>query len=265
MVDGPAQTNLQLYNQLIALSWPDAELGRVRAAYEMAEQVFSDSRRCSGKPFLAHLCGTASVVADVDGRPDPVVAALLHSVYTFGRRAISPTAHRRSTVRSVVGDDAEALVFAYTTMPWGPHSLAEASEHLAELDAMRRDVLLLRLANEADEHAYLGCRYCDKGGLFRGDDPTVLSSMAELADRLERPRLAAALRRYADEERDAAIPPVLRSSARAATGSSTPLLPVSARAMRKRGRALLASVPGARTMAHMVRGFRPGSPSSGPT
>ena len=71
----PAQTNLQLYNQLLALSWPADDLERVRAAYEFVDELFSGLHRGSGKTFIAHLIGTASVAAGVDGRHDVVLAA----------------------------------------------------------------------------------------------------------------------------------------------------------------------------------------------
>src|SRR5205085_1702384 len=112
-----AQTNLQLYNQLIARSWNIDDVARVRPAYELAARLFSGRYRCSGKPFVDHLVGTASVVADSGGRVELVLAALLHAAYEhgdFGRGRRARGDERRTAVRRVVGDEAEALVFAYS-------------------------------------------------------------------------------------------------------------------------------------------------------
>jgi hypothetical protein len=256
MADHGAQTNLQLYNQLVANSWSTEDLARVRTAYDFADRMFVGVRRASGKAFIAHLVGTASVVADVDGRPDVVLAALLHSVYTGGASEISRKAPSRSTIRRVAGTATEALVYEYATRPWGPGPFADASANVATFDRARRDVLLLRLANEVDERADLGTRYADKGTFLRdGDD--ALPPMAALADQLECPKLAATFRRLFDEERGVTVPHVLRSSTR------IPTVPVSdsvmARVSRRtkvfaaQGRRLLVSVPGARAA---VRGLR---------
>ena len=80
-----AQTNLQLYNQLFAQPSTANDLGDVRAAYELAAELFSGLYRCSGKPFVAHVVGTASVVATVDGRRDLLSPAPVHRL-----RAQSP-------------------------------------------------------------------------------------------------------------------------------------------------------------------------------
>jgi hypothetical protein len=256
MADHGAQTNLQLYNQLVASSWSAEDLGRVRAAYEFADRMFVGVRRASGKPFIAHLVGTASVVADVDGRPDVVLAALLHSVYTGGGSEISRKAPGRSTIRRVAGTATEALIYEYATSPWGPDAFADANANAATFDRTRRDVLLLRLANEVDERADLGTQYGDKGAFLR-DGEDALPPMAVLADQLQCPKLAATFRRLFDEEHGATVPQVLRSSTRIPTvpASGSVMTHVSrwTGVLAARGRRLLVSVPGAR---FVVRGLR---------
>src|SRR5215207_4102039 len=160
-----AQTNLQLYNQLIDLRWSADDLRRTRDAYDLAAQLFSGRYRCSGKPFVAHLVGTASVVAAIDGRPGMVSAGLLHAAYDtgdFGNRVRG--AGRRSVLARVVGAQVEHLVDLYAQTPWTAERVASAIDEVARVTpaADRRDVFLLRIANEVDEHADLGTRYCDK-------------------------------------------------------------------------------------------------------
>ena len=264
MTDHPAQTNLQLYNQLVAHSWSAEDLRSVRAAYEFADRMFVGARRSSGKPFIAHLVGTASVAADVDGRTDIVLGALLHSVYTRGGSTISSKAPSRSTIRSLVGAAPEALIYQYASSAWGPEAFADATANVAEFDRTRRDVLLLRLANEVDERVDLGTRYGDKGAFLR-DTVDALPPMAELADRLECPKLAATFRRLFDEESGVDVPPVLRSSTRMpavpASGSFVSRFSTSARATAARGRRLILAVPGARSAVHALRRLKPSSRS----
>jgi (p)ppGpp synthase/HD superfamily hydrolase len=226
-----AQTNLQLYDELLTRQWPADDLAVVRGAYELAAELFSGQYRCSGKPFVAHLVGTASAVAATDGRRDLVLAALLHAAYTdgdFGNGRGSSDQQARSRVRSVVGRGAETLVVAYGQTPWNAAALAAAHADVDRLDATQRDVVILQIANEADEHADLGVRVCDKGGLDLYRESS-LAMMCDLADRLDRPALAALLRSLSTEEREATVPVVLRSS-----GLASHLLPPASYRLRPR-------------------------------
>lgn len=240
-----AQTNLQLYNQLVARSWTIDDLARVRAGYELAARLFSGRYRCSGKPFVDHLVGTASVVADVGGRVELVLAALLHAAYEqgdFGRGRRARGAARRITVRRAVGDEAEALVSAYGRSTWTTQTLSELCADADALDAVERDVTVLRLANEVDEHVDLGARYCDRGGVPMYGEPAV-RDMATLAQRLGMPDLAARFHAIADIERGVTVALPLRSSARGSQvlvpASSRRTFARSARAVAARARHLL--------------------------
>jgi hypothetical protein len=256
-----AQTNLQLYNQLIALSWSDDDLRRVRSAYELADRMFAGTNRRSGKPFIAHLVGTASVAAEVDGRRDLVLAALLHNVYTGGGTAILSKAPSRPSIRALVGTSCEEIIYAYATTPWSVDALADALAAAADVDSLQRSVLLLRLVNEVDERVDLGHRYDDKGALLRGDDP--VPQMADLADRLDCPKLAGALRNRLVEQRGVDVPAVLRASTHAPTvhvSRSFAAHHSSATRPLARGRKVLMSLPGARAAVDALRRYRPSAP-----
>ena len=73
-----AQTNIQLINQLKNDRTP-AEIDEVLSGYELACELFSGIFRGSGKPFLAHVIGTASIVAALSAPANLVNAALLHA------------------------------------------------------------------------------------------------------------------------------------------------------------------------------------------
>src|SRR5262245_4841225 len=97
-----AQTNIQLFNQLRYYAYSDADLNLVRDAYELAMVLFSGRFQSSGKSFIAHVVGTASILAWVR-LPAPVVAAgLLHNAYgsgDFGDGRRGATTPRRRRIR----------------------------------------------------------------------------------------------------------------------------------------------------------------------
>jgi hypothetical protein len=61
-----AQTNLQLFHQLRNAGYDEADLVCIHQAYQLACQVFTGFFRGSGKPFIAHLVGTASILATLE-------------------------------------------------------------------------------------------------------------------------------------------------------------------------------------------------------
>src|SRR5262249_6068970 len=116
-----AQTNLQLYGQLLALGHASADVAAGAEAYELAMRLLAGCFRGSGKPFLAHAVGTASVLGSVRARVPVVSAGLLHAAYTLGEfgngwRGASPA--KRAEVRRAVGSEVEELVTRYTELEW---------------------------------------------------------------------------------------------------------------------------------------------------
>ena len=151
-----AQTNLQLYEQIAAR--PDAERLRVRAAYELATELFAGRYRGSGKPFVAHLVGTASVLAQHGAPLDVVLAGLLHAAYhqgEFGSGRPGMTVSRRTRMRRALGAGAEELIARYTRYEW-----SRVPDRIAPDD---RPVVLMRIANEVDECADRGLLYSGSG------------------------------------------------------------------------------------------------------
>ena len=71
-----AQTNLQLYTQLRRAGYSNDRLALVRSGYDLALRLCTASFRGSGKPLLAHLVGTASILASVDQSPVVVTGGL---------------------------------------------------------------------------------------------------------------------------------------------------------------------------------------------
>lgn len=209
-----AQTNLQLYNQLVARGWSPGALADVRRTYELATELFSGQLRPSGKTFVAHLVGTASALAATDARADLVHAGLLHAVYThgeFGDGRRGATDAKRSTVRATVGPAVEQLVMAYAALGHRSALVDDWMGRASTLSAPERDLVVLRLANEVDDHADLGMRFADRGTDASAAD-AVFARMGDLADEIGEATLADLIRHVSAIERDATVPTVLRTS-----------------------------------------------------
>lgn len=161
-----AQTNLQLYRQLRASGYVEANLTLVRAAYDLGMRIFPASFRGSGKPLLAHLVGTASILASIDESPKVVASGLLHAAYAlgdFGDGRLGMTAAKRDRVRDAVGQEVEDLVARYTAFDWNRNTIPAIRERVGSLAPIERDVLVIRLANELEDHLDFGVLYCGNG------------------------------------------------------------------------------------------------------
>jgi (p)ppGpp synthase/HD superfamily hydrolase len=58
-----AQTNVQLFTQLRSEGYPETERELARDAYEFSIRLFTGLYLPSGKAFIDHLVGTASILA----------------------------------------------------------------------------------------------------------------------------------------------------------------------------------------------------------
>jgi hypothetical protein len=148
-----AQTNLQLYRQLIDAGWDETSLGMMRRGYELALALFADAYRSSRRPFVAHLVGTASTLAIWGQSEEKVAAGLLHSAYmlgNFGDGQRDITAARRRVVATAVGTEAERLVHDYTLTKTDAE-LERWCENFDKLTAGEREMATLQLANLYDD------------------------------------------------------------------------------------------------------------------
>ena len=207
------QTNLQLVGAMRRAGYPEADLALVRRAYDLAVRLFTAKYRGSGKPLLAHLVGTAGVLASLRA-PAPLVAAgVLHAAYLFGdfgdaRRGA--TAAKRDTIRKEIGDGVEDIIARYDALQWDARSVEEIHASIGDLAPGERDVLLLRLANELEDHLDLGVLYCGNAEERRAAIRSWLHRCVDLARRLDQPALARAFERVFDEILSGDVPAILR-------------------------------------------------------
>jgi len=211
-----AQTNIQFFNQLRSLEYSAADLVLIRGSYELAMELFAGRFRPSGKPFLCHLVGTASILASLKVSPVLVAAGLLHAAYMQGNfgagRGGMSRAKRR--VRSVVSDEVEKLIASYAKLPWSDKTVPEIYETLDRMSNSDRDMLLLRLANELEDHLDLGALHCANAESRRKHIQSYLHLCVQMAERLDQPVLAEALEGAFSETLAVEIPAFLRSGRR---------------------------------------------------
>ncbi|NJO39264.1 MAG: hypothetical protein HC769_00370 [Cyanobacteria bacterium CRU_2_1] len=207
-----AQTNIQLFNQLSRQGYSNVDLCCIANVYKLAVNLFTGHFRPSGKTFIAHLVGTASILANLHVSPKLVATGLLHAAYSHGdfggtgKKGISPA--KRKQVACVVGQEIEECIAQYTALKW-KDNISEIHKHLEEFDSTTRDVLLIRLANELEEYNDLGILYCSdlKHDQYNNHQTMLIIEMAE---KIGYPTLAAELDRAFQETTIAKIPLELR-------------------------------------------------------
>jgi len=216
-----AQTNIQLFNQLHRERYGAGDLAAVASAYELTATLMTGQFRASGKTFIAHLVGTASILASLHAASPMVVAALLHAVYSAGdfgddRLGISDT--KRERIRLAIGEQAEGYVCRYHELAWSDQTIRRLSGNLDAIPAIERDVVVMRLANELEDHLDLGMLYCGEQKRTWSSGSERCRLMVDIARRLGFPKLADELQQAIEETAVAVIPSeLLRPSARNAS------------------------------------------------
>jgi len=212
-----AQTNLQLYNQLLRLNYSHGDLGDLRATYELARELFSGLFRPSGKTFIAHVIGTASILADCLVDIEVVKAGLMHAAYAggdFGDGKKGVSDFKRNQLVNTIGKRAEEIIHAYSQYQWPPanvddfRSLASTSTN----DPVSRDTALVRLANELEEYIDLGLFYCNERARKRiVPDQALQNTLMDMARNFDHPVLVTALADAFQNASYAKVPDVARS------------------------------------------------------
>jgi hypothetical protein len=208
-----AQTNLQLYAELTAGGYPARALELVGGAYDVAMELFSGQFRGDGRPFLAHLVGTAAILARLRAPVDVVLAGLLHSAYElgdFGDGTSGVDGAKRGRLRAIIGPEAERLIAAYAAFPWNEKSIVELTERAAKFDEHEEQLVFVRLANVVDELMDYGVLYCDKSSYLLALLDQTEAHLKRLAIRIGQPALAAAVEHLRGDLKAARIPPALR-------------------------------------------------------
>ena len=182
-----AQTNVQLYNQLIRDGCTAGDLTLIRRAYELAVPLFTGLYRPSGKTFMDHVVGTASIIQEVQGKPALTAAGLLHSAYShgdFGFAGCVSARVRSKRMAEAVGDEVEAYVRMYDELSWSSRRARELQEQIDDMTPAWRDVVSLRVANELEDHLNGGTLYCYNAARHKNKLEERREMLSDLACRL---------------------------------------------------------------------------------
>jgi len=115
-----AQTNVQLFNQLRSEGYSEQERALLLETYEFAMRIFAGLYLASGKPFIDHLVGTASILASLHAPVEVLATSLIHATYLHGdfgsiRKGVSKA--KREQVRGAVGEKIEKYIVRYDRLP----------------------------------------------------------------------------------------------------------------------------------------------------
>ena len=209
---GYAQTNLQLYRQLQEAGYANADLGLVRRAYDFSTRVYACRYQSSGKSFLAHGVGTASILAAY-GLPPPIVAAgIIHNIYQQGdfgdgKRSISEA--KRAEVRQAVGAEVEAYLARFHAVRKGRKALLDFIEQAKEGTELDRQILLIHLADQLELHQDLGLAYVSRERREQCEENRAI--LVQLAEHLGYASLAAELDQAFETTAAAEVPAMLHT------------------------------------------------------
>jgi len=193
-----AQTNVQLFVQLRSEGYSTEDRERIREGYEFAMRVFTGLFLPSGKTFIDHLVGTASILAALHVPAEVVTAGLIHAAYIhgdFGTVRKGLTEAKRKKVSDAVGEEVEEYVARYDRFVWRPERIPRTRDALGELSLIDRRVLLIRLANELEHELDFGglyfARHLNNQKWHQEYLKVYGPIMAETADKLGFPLLSA--------------------------------------------------------------------------
>jgi HD domain len=195
----PARTPTELGVQLTKLGWSDDDNARARAAIDAAIELHAGQFRATGRPFLNHVIGTASILADSGSETDLTIAAILHGAYelgTFPDGGLGMTSSNRRWISAHAGEDVEALVAAYSRFNPTREIIESFGVRSVPLGDQDRRMLAMRTANEIDDQLDGESTLTPKGSgwLLSRDGVNALSDAAgraglsELADGLRAAR-----------------------------------------------------------------------------
>lgn len=196
-----AQTNIQLFNQLREGGVSKEKLEMIYRGYKLAMRLLTGRFRPSGKTFIAHVVGTASILHAAGASIEVVAAGLLHSAYDngdFGSVFGSATAKRRAVVRGEVGPDVEDYIVRYANFEWSHRRFDAIIRALPQMEPRDREVVRMRLADKIEDHLDLGMMYCTSAPRQHSFQ-TRRDKMIEMAETLNDSHLADEWRRISAE------------------------------------------------------------------
>ena len=122
------------------------------------------------------------------------------------------TGARRERVRQAVGPEVEELIARYTRFDWNKNTIPTIRERVETLTPIEREVLVIRLANELEDHLDFGVLYCGNGEKRRDYIRSPLNQSVDMANKLGLTELAAELDAAFTATLNATLPDTLRNA-----------------------------------------------------
>jgi (p)ppGpp synthase/HD superfamily hydrolase len=208
-----SQTILQLQGQLRQSSYSVSDQEYVARAYRLAAGLFSGQFRGSGKTFIAHLVGTASILVFCEAPMRVVAAGLLHAAYDQGDFGFGLRGRHRDKKQEIiqaVGAEAEDYLQRYFQLRWTTETIASLPARAATMSATEQRVVLIRLANELEDHSDCGIQFCANRAQRMDRMLMLADALVDLARPLGYPVLAEELSRSFAENRSTVMAEGLR-------------------------------------------------------
>jgi (p)ppGpp synthase/HD superfamily hydrolase len=189
-----------------------------RSISSLAVRLFAGLYRPSGKTFLDHVVGTASIVHEMQGKPALTAAGLLHSAYSHGNFGFAGKISARSRSKrmvATVGEEVETYVKMYTELPWRMSTVSELQDRIDGMTQSEREVVSLRVANELEDYLNGGTLYCHSAARHKDKLEQNHELLSSLAARLGLPVLQHEIDRvFAECASQALMPELLPQACR---------------------------------------------------
>ncbi len=157
-----AQTNIQLYEQCIALGYGEAEMTLLRLAYDCARRWLGHLYLPNGRHYLSHLIGVGSLLA-AHGAPHQMVAAgLLHSGYLQGVFAADGkgiTNEKRQQAAQQINPAIEYWMYLYAQFNWNDADLDNLVANADRILVPTGKAMLIRMAVELEQRASVSLQF----------------------------------------------------------------------------------------------------------
>ncbi|MDE5713802.1 MAG: HD domain-containing protein, partial [Muribaculaceae bacterium] len=144
----------------------DADLIRLRDAFELAREAHAPQVRKTGEPYILHPIAVASIAAEeLHLDVNSVIAAFLHDV-------VEDTPHPLEEIQSRFGDDVAFLVNVLTKKEKKNYDMSKQVDNFKQmLNAMQRDIrpIMIKLADRLHNMRTLSSMRPDKQMKIAGE------------------------------------------------------------------------------------------------
>ncbi|MFN9373172.1 MAG: hypothetical protein ACK6D3_14930 [Planctomycetaceae bacterium] len=187
-------TYQQLIRQGLRQGFSEPDLLRLRTAYDLALRLTDGLYRKQMVPFICHLVRTASILMHETRDLTPILASMLHAVYFLhvfsGSTRRGPRPADRQQLSDALGHEVEQLIRDYSQFQFGAAEAAHWTNTSHQLDSRTRQLLMMRLADELEDHLDAAEAFVPRGK-FRAGDAHYGREFIDLARRLGLVELAA--------------------------------------------------------------------------